>query len=174
MKPLQIACQKLSKRAATISEVIPLVNEVKFSLNSLDSECSSLQVSEFVSNMILQLNRVLDLKKLKNNPLLYTAIFLDPRLIDLCVDDIGPIADFVANYVKVANVRNDIDTPQANPIDSRRTKLLAKKVKTTGNLNEIESELEAYQKLTADDKIEPFEFWKQNEKIFKNSWECIL
>ena len=96
----------------------------------------------------------------------------DPRYIDLYVDDIGPIADFVANYVKVANVRKDIDAPQANPIDSRRTKLLAKKVKTTGNLNEIESELEAYQKLTADDKIEPFEFWKQNEKIFKNSWEC--
>ena len=74
-----------SKRTATISDIILLLYEIKFSLYIDDSKCS-IEVSDFVSNMVFQLNRVLDLDKLKNDLILVAANFLYPRYIDFYED----------------------------------------------------------------------------------------
>ena len=84
---LKNSTAKFSAKGSLLSEIIPEVDQIYSSLINRCAESESEAETELIRSLIDQIDRVLNLEKMKKDPIKATATFLDPRFKDLYFDE---------------------------------------------------------------------------------------
>ena len=97
LQPFKQHATALTSRHVTISQIIPMVDDILVTLNELETKFQGKESSGYVENLLDEMKKVLDLSNLKKDKFIAAATFLDPRYKTLYFtqSDIPEITQFL-------------------------------------------------------------------------------
>lgn len=171
--PMKIACEKLSKKSATIDLVIPTIDTILFdlqkSLTTLNEDGQQL-----VNNIIGEIDRIMNLSDLKNDRFVALATFLNPAFKDLYIDSNDQIECWLQNEEAVESpLPSEFTEIIESEVDERRKILLqqnaSKKSKMEKTGSKLSNQINSYVNQPITQKyviVDPLEYWKKHKELY--------